>query len=97
MDVFLTTAEENMPIRLDDSTRWKALLKLYSQTHTEITRYRDMEWKVLTWTIVLLGGIIAASQSIPTSGDLHTVLKVLMTLFAAVIAFYGTSLRVNNG
>lgn len=77
-------------IVLDDGNRWQALRELYSQTHREITRYRDMEWKVLNWTVLLLVGVIAVSKALPASGDLKLVLKVLIFLFTAVVAFYGS-------
>lgn len=34
---------------------WRAAHELYKQVYGEIVRYRDMEWKISVWTILLLG------------------------------------------
>lgn len=34
------------------------MLALYNQTHSEITSYRDIEWKILGWILAILAGVI---------------------------------------
>jgi|WetSurMetagenome_2_1015567.scaffolds.fasta_scaffold526405_2 hypothetical protein len=39
---------------------YSAIISLYKNTQREIDRYRDMEWKICYWTVILMTGTIAA-------------------------------------
>lgn len=80
-----------MSVVQDDASRWKALHEFYKQVHGEITRYRDMEWKVTAWTIALLAGVVLAADKLP-DGHVRTkaVLQTLMLVFVVLTIGYGT-------
>ena len=42
----------------------KSIIALYNQTNKEITRYRDIEWRICYWTIALIAGTIASHKYI---------------------------------
>ena len=67
-----------------------SLLELYRQTHEEIKRYRDFEWKVLGYTVALLAAIAALTR-IATIDPVHEpYIKTLLFILTAVSAIYGS-------
>jgi hypothetical protein len=45
---------------IKNNGKYHSLLALYDHIYGEISRYRDMEWKICYWTILLQAKIIAA-------------------------------------
>jgi hypothetical protein len=76
-------------LELTDEHRVRVLTEVYSQTHAEIARYRDMEWKILSWSILLLAGVVAAARALQLPNDLRPVFKTLLCVFTIVAAAYG--------
>lgn len=67
----------------------QALIQLFKQAHAETMRYRDMEWRILVWTVTLLAGVAFATR---ISGILTVhkeAVKTLLSLFVLVAAIYG--------
>ncbi len=83
-----------MSIQLTDSDRARALVALYNHIHSEITRYRDMEWRILTWTVALLAGIVTVSKGLGLPDQLRMVLKTLLFVFT-ILAAVGGSLHIH--
>ncbi|KPA12179.1 membrane protein [Candidatus Magnetomorum sp. HK-1] len=71
------------------SDKYQAILYLFNQSYEETKRYRDMEWKILSWTISLLAGIAILSKSLPTKPEHELVIQTLLFLFTIVSAVYG--------
>jgi hypothetical protein len=66
-----------------------AILALFNQAYDEIKRYRDMEWKMVYWTVGLLAAIVAASQTTPTPPAHKQCVQTLFAIFTLVASGYG--------
>jgi len=65
------------------------LMSLYKETFAEIRRYRDMEWKILLWTVILMGGIVTATHLAPVKEAHKPYVQTLLYVFTVVAAIYG--------
>jgi len=74
---------------LTENQKRDFLKELFSQTHSEISRYRDLEWKIAYWTIALLAGITAATQFIGGSIIAKPYVQTLLTIVTVIISIYG--------
>jgi len=52
-------------MEIPDNQKISILITLYKQAFEEIRRYRDLEWKILLWTVILMGGIVTATHLVP--------------------------------
>ena len=68
----------------DDTVNKSEIIALYQKTAQEITRYRDMEWKVTIWSLSLLAGIISLSKLIPISADHRAIIQIIFVTFIFV-------------
>jgi hypothetical protein len=65
------------------------LISFYQQVFEEMRRYRDIEWKILLWTVILMGGIVTATHLAPVK-DIHKpYVQTLLCIFTVVAAIYG--------
>ena len=81
---------EEVKMMIRDEDRNTVLLALYQQTNQEITRYRDYEWKMVVWTIVLMAGVVTAVRTMTTVPSSHKIsIQILLCLFTGVAAIYG--------
>ena len=76
-------------MKCSDSQRHQALLHLYDHTHAEITRYRDYEWKITSWSLVLFAGIVAATNAVPVHATHRVCVQTLLMVITVVLAAYG--------
>jgi len=74
-----------------DQERLPALLTLLQTTHAEISRYRDYEWKVTAWCLVM----IIATISVPGIGhggrispECRTCWRILLGAFTVATAVW---------
>lgn len=65
------------------------LIALYDHTHDEISRYRDMEWKICYWTILLQAGIIAAYKYVSELLLFNFSICYIFNSFTLFISWYG--------
>lgn len=65
------------------------LIALYREVFAEIRRYRDMEWKILLWTVILMGGIVTATHVAPVKEAHKPHVQTLLCVFTIVSAIYG--------
>jgi len=65
------------------------LIALYREIFAEIRRYRDMEWKIVLWTVVLMGGIATAVRLTSIQQDHKPYIKTLLCIFTVGVAIYG--------
>ena len=65
------------------------LIALYREVFAEIRRYRDMEWKILLWTVILMGGIVTATRVAPIKESHKPYVQTLLCVFTIVSAIYG--------
>lgn len=65
------------------------LISFYLQVFEEMRRYRDMEWKILLWTVVLMGGIVTATHLAPVKDTHKPYVQTLLCIFTVVAAIYG--------
>ena len=78
-----------MSLEVSEDLKRPAFLALLDQTHQEITRYRDMEWKVTTWTVALIAGAYAAERVTPQGGCLGCLSRFLLSAFTVLVGSYG--------
>src|SRR6266511_2983782 len=78
-----------------DERRIRALVALYSSTRTEITRYRDYEWRITAYALALFGASIALSLNdkfrslwSERAKGVLAVLVVLIGVIACVFILY---------
>lgn len=65
------------------------LVALYQQFFEETRRYRNMEWKILLWTIALMAGIVAVTRSVPVQSAHKPYVQTLLWIFTIGAAAYG--------
>jgi hypothetical protein len=73
----------------DDDQEYSPLIALYDHIHDEILRYRDMEWKICYWTILLQAGIIAAYKYISEIIQFKFTICYIFNSFILFISWYG--------
>ncbi len=75
---------ETVPV-LSDGDKINALVSLADRAHAETLRYREHVWKVVVWTVLLLGATLTAAQQdamlvkIPFLKSICAVFAVLVT------------------
>jgi hypothetical protein len=74
---------------LSDDQKVDVVLKLYDHTQAEITRYRDIEWKITGWVVAVLAGIITLVKVkvFPAAGQ--PILQTILSIVSLVVAAYG--------
>jgi len=77
------------PADLSEGEKARVIQGLYAIVQQEITRYRDYEWKITSWTIAIIGGIVAATQAIAFEDAHRGVVKTLLVVLTVVVAGYG--------
>jgi len=77
------------PTALKERERVSALVALYSQTRGEITRYRDLEWKLPSLVLVLLGATVAAFRGLAMTDAARVVVPTLFCLFSLLVSIIG--------
>lgn len=65
------------------------MLALYNQTHSEITSYRDIEWKILGWILAILAGVITLVKINVFLAQDKPILQTILSIITVVIAIYG--------
>ena len=60
------------------------ILALYQKTANEITRYRDIEWKISLWAFSVSIGLI----SIASIGDISSIAKIWILIFSILILIF---------
>lgn len=78
-----------MALIVNENDRIKTALALYQETNNEITRYRDYEWKLPTWTAGLLIFIITGANQID-SLDIDCGKAYILKTVLAVVAVVAT-------
>lgn len=76
-------------MKLGDPEKVCALLHLYHEVFEEMRRYRDMEWKVVSWTVFLMAGIVAATRAVPVQENHKPYIRTLLFVFTLAAAIYG--------
>ena len=71
-----------------DSGRFEALLSLYTQTHGEITHYRDYEWKITVWGVLLLGAISGLTRVAPFQPTHKGCMQTILCVVTVAITLY---------
>jgi len=77
-------------MEIEKDQKINILIALHRQFFAETRRYRDMEWKILIWTIGLMGGIVAATQIVPVQPSHKPYIQILLILFTLLVGGYGT-------
>ena len=72
-----------------DTNKTKVLIALYHEIFAELRRYRDMEYKVVSWTVLLLGGIIGATRIAPIQANHKVPIQTLLLVVTVLVAIYG--------
>lgn len=95
-----------MTVNISNEDFIKAMLALYQDVNSEITRYRDYEWKLPIWTAALLAAIVGVANQIDSLGFdfgkkyiLKTVLasfSVAATAFACWYIYFLHSKLIEN-
>lgn len=71
---------------MSENGRDDLLISLYSQTYGEITRYRDMEWKIWYWTVALMAGIVSLAR---LSGVELSAVRWFLSGVVIILGVYG--------
>lgn len=66
-----------------------AIIALYNHTHDEITRYRDMEWKITAWIVGLIAAIVAVTHLAPIQSGHKSLVQTILGISTLVAAGYG--------
>lgn len=66
----------------------RSLLSLASRAHAETVRYREHVWKVVVWTLSLLGATLLASQQSTILAKISC-FKVICVFFAVFVTAFG--------
>jgi uncharacterized membrane protein len=69
-----------------DSEKFNSLLALYNQTNAEITRYRDLEWKLSMWAISILLGLISLTYLEQFQLEHAFVTAKFLSIFTAIFS-----------
>jgi hypothetical protein len=75
-------------MNLTPNQRFTALLALYNHTYDELSRYRNLEWTITSYMVVLLGTIATTSQT-EFVRNLNAWLRFSLLLFVVVLYVYG--------
>ena len=76
-------------MELSENEKLTPLVAFYREVFAEIRRYRDMEWKILIWTVVLMGGIVTATRIAPIKDSHKPYIQTLLCFFTIGSAIYG--------
>lgn len=68
----------------------RALIALYNQAYQEVSRYRDMGWKITGWAVAIMAGVITAAHGQGFAPRYPCVVKTLTVLFVLAVALYAT-------
>lgn len=76
-------------MEIEENQRINMLIALHRQLFAETRRYRDMEWKILIWTIGFMGGIVAVTRLAPVQPSHKPYVQTLLCVFTFLVASYG--------
>jgi hypothetical protein len=74
---------------LTNDGRVRVLIAVYNQAYSEVTRCRDMQWKVAAWTVVLLASAIGVAKGLGMPAQFNIVFKTLLFVFSLLVVGYG--------
>lgn len=77
-----------MLVTLTNDQKVRSLVALHATLSAEITRYRDYEWRVPAWGILVLVGLGSLLDRVTVSEESKLILKTLLVTFAAALASY---------
>jgi hypothetical protein len=76
--------------KLDNKDQVPIILSLFNHVNSEITRYRDLEWRVTAWVVAIIAGVTASPHLASlTKLSYYCGMKLFATLFVFATAGYG--------
>lgn len=76
-------------IEFNNDNKLHLLTSLYQQVYKEMRRYRDMEWKILLWTVILLAGVSTTTNITEIKDSHRPYVQTLLYIFIVTVAIYG--------
>jgi len=77
-----------------DETRARVLLHFYDNTRKEITRYRDLEWKIPSYVLAFFSAIIVVALNVKFARSITEAARVILLLAIFLVTVISLSLLI---